>query len=291
MKTKIAFWIVGCGTLISTVLRCIQMLCFFDYETGFATDSGVFTILYCGVILLTVVVSGALCRLDRTTCGTLSSNPSWGSGITALFVSMFMTFGGLMLLKDAYLYRNYGVSYSMSPNRLSFHIPFAVVSVLFGIAALITAIAWLRGRKLPGKLGVFWAVGILWGLSCMMLTFMTYSASATTEENLFTVCGGATMTFFLLSEGKVICGVGKRKTMRSMYIFGLSATAFWLTYVLSNTILILVGRGYTTEMPYTIQLMMLSLVIHIQTVLIGQMRNVSVVSSDGFARKNKEKRV
>ena len=45
-------------------------------------------------------------------------------------------------------------------------------------------------------------------------------------------------------------------------IFGLPAAVLWMTYVISNTVLIIAGRGYATEMPYVIQLAMLCLSVH-----------------------------
>ena len=67
----------------------------------------------------------------------------------------------------------------------------------------------------------------------MIVTFMTYSAVATTEENIFTVGGGAMMLLFLLSEGKLLSGAGGKKALRSTYVFGLPAAVLWMTYVLS----------------------------------------------------------
>ena len=77
----------------------------------------------------------------------------------------------------------------------------------------------------------------------MLLTFMLYSASATTVENLYTVGGGAAMLLFLLAEGKLLSGVGGQKAARTAFVFGLPAAVFWLTYVVSNTVLIVAGRG------------------------------------------------
>lgn len=290
MKTKIAFWIAGCGTLTATVLRCIQMLFFFNYETGFVTDSGLFTALYCGTALLAVLAGGILCRLDPATCGKMGDKRSWGCGISTLLMSLFMLFGGVGVLWDAHIYKSCGVSYFVEPLLLSFHTPFAVLSLLFGLAALITAIAWLKGGKLPGRTGALWSLGILWGLCYMVLTFMSYSASATTEENLFTVCGGAAVVFFLLAEGKMISGVGGRKNSRLVYVFGLIASVFWLTYVLSNTILIIVGRGYATEMPYMVQLMMLMIILHALTLLRSLQMGNFIPAEESLERKNGARR-
>lgn len=268
MKIKTAFIIAGIGTVAASVLRCIQMLFYFDYETGFVTDSGVFTALYCGIVMASGIACAVLCGMDKGTCGIMQRSRSWGAGITALFVSLFLLYSGATLLMDAYNYLQFGVTYSIEPTHIMAHVPLAVLSVLFGIAALITAVCWLRGRHLPGNLGAVWMIGIIWGLYYMVLTFMTYSATATTQENLFTVGGGALMLMFLLSECKLITGMGGRKDSRYLFIFGLPAVIFWFTYVISNTVLILFGRGYAAEMPYVVQLVMLALSAHASALLI-----------------------
>ena len=74
--------------------------------------------------------------------------------------------------------------------------------------------------------------------------------------------GGAMMLLLLLSEGKLLSGAGGKKALRSTYVFGLPAAVLWMTYVISNTVLIIAGRGYATEMPYVIQLAMLCLSVH-----------------------------
>ena len=253
--------------MLALVLRCIQMLFFFNDETGFVTDSGIFTYLYCGVCVIAGVVCAVLCSSDREACGLLQRGRSRSIGITALLSALFLFYCAFVLFWDAYNYVNFRVTYSIETAHVMDHVPLAVLSVLFGIAALVIAVCWLRGGKLPGSIGVVWAVGAVWGLFYMVITFMTYSAAATTQENLFTVGGGAMMLMFLLAEGKLLSGVGGRKTSRAIFAFGLPAVMFWVTYVVSNTVLIVYGRGYAAEMPYVIQLVMLSLALHAGTVI------------------------
>lgn len=267
MKTKCAFWVAGVGVLLGAALRCIQMLFFFDYDTGFVTDSGMLTILYSGVTLVAAVVSGVLCLADRRRCGSLLRGRSWSAGVSALLVGVFLLLCAAALFGDAYIYRAFGVSYFVLPSQVGAHVPFAVFTALFGAAAVAAAVLWMRGKAFPGKAGVLWALGVVWGVGYMLLTFMLYSASATTVENLYTVGGGAAMLFFLLAEGKLLSGVGGRSTTRTAFVFGLPAVVLWLTYVLSNTVLIVAGRGYATEMPYAIQLAMLAVCIHILALL------------------------
>jgi hypothetical protein len=72
---------------------------------------------------------------------------------------------------------------------------------------------------------------------------------------------------FLLAEGKLLSGTGGRKAARQVYIFGLPAVVFWLTYFFSNTVLVFCGHGYAAEMPFVIQLMMFALSVHAVTLL------------------------
>lgn len=289
MKIKAAFGVAGIGTVTAAVLRCVQMLFFFNDETGFVTDSGIFTYLYCGVILIAGIVCAILARTDRQTCGIMQRGRSWVAGTTALLSALFLLYSAFILLLDTYNYVNFGVTYCIEPAHISSHVPFAVLSVLFAVAALIVAVCWLRGGKLPGSIGAVWALGAVWGLYYMVITFMMYSAAATTQENLFTVGGGALMLLFLLSEGKLLSGTGGRKASRAVFIFGLPAVMFWLTYVISNTVLIIFGRGYATEMPYVVQLVMLSLALHAAALLFSlQNRELFVPSMQNTARSERK---
>lgn len=275
MKVKAAFWVSGVGAALATVLRCLQLLFFFNDETGFVTDSGVFTYLYCGILLVCVLVSGLLCRSDRDTCGVMQRVRSWGSATTALLLALFLFYCSFVVLLETYNFRQYGITYSIDPLHIMAHVPLAVLSVLFGIACIVMAVCWLRGGILPAGIGVLWIFSVLWGLYFMVLTFMTYSAAATTQENMFTVGGGALMLLFLLQESKLLSGTGSRRVVQYMYVFGLPASMLWLTYTVSNTVLVLFGRGYAAEIPFVIQVLMLFLSVHAVTVL-NVLRNPEV---------------
>ncbi len=267
MKTKCAFWVAGAGVLLGTVLRCIQMLFFFDDQTGFVTDSGTLTLLYSGATVLSALCAALLCLLDRRLCGTMRRERNWAAGLSSLLAGIFLLLCAVALFWDARAYRTFGGAYFMLPEQVSAHLPLAVFTALFGLAAIAASILWMRGNVFPGKAGVLWVTGVLWGLCYMLLVFMQYSASATTVENLYTVGGGAALLFFLLAEGKLLSGVGTLKTIRTAFVFGLPAALIWITYIASNTVLILAGRGYATEMPYVIQLAILGVCLHILTLL------------------------
>ncbi|MFR7552663.1 MAG: hypothetical protein ACLUVB_08115 [Acutalibacteraceae bacterium] len=121
MKTKCAFWIAGAGVLFGTVLRCIQMLFFFDYETGFVTDSGTLTILYSGATLLSALAAGLLCFLDRGRCGVL--RPVMAAG-TSLLAGVFLSACAVALCGRARSGRS--ASLTVLPAQVQSHVPFAV---------------------------------------------------------------------------------------------------------------------------------------------------------------------
>ena len=245
-KVKLAFVLAGIGIFAAAALRCVQMLCFFDYDTGFVTDSGLLTYIYCGAAIGVSLLCMLLCRVDKKICARIETKRNVAAGASALLMCVFLFLCAAALLRDFYLYRNNQPTYFVQASHVTTHLPFAVLTLLFAIVSLIFAIIWLTGEGFPSGTGGLWAIGSVWGISYMIVTFMTYSAVATTEENIFTVGGGA----------------GGKKALRSTYVFGLPAAVLWMTYVISNTVLIIAGRGYATEMPYVIQLAMLCLSVH-----------------------------
>ncbi len=267
MKTKIAFWTAFGGMAVGAGLRCIQMLFFFNYDTGFVTDSGVFTVAYSAVVLGTALASALLCFFDGSALGAMHRGSNPAVGAASLLSALFLIFCAVVLIQDFVNFRATGVTYFVEPLHVQADLPFAVVSAVYGVISIVSGALWFRGEDYPGPAGAMGVVGVVWGLYYMLLTFMTYSASATTVENIFTVGGGALMVLFFLSEGKLLSGVGRRKAARSVYVFGIPAALFWLTYVLSNTALIVAGRGYATEMPYIMQLVMLAHSVRILALL------------------------
>ena len=197
-KVKLAFVLAGIGIFAAAALRCVQMLCFFDYDTGFVTDSGLLTYIYCGAAIGVSLLCMLLCRVDKKLCARIETKRNAAAGASALLMCVFLFLCAAALLRDFYLYRNNQPTYFVQASHVTTHLPFAVLTLLFAIVSLIFAIIWLTGEGFPSGTGGLWAIGSVWGISYMIVTFMTYSAVATTEENIFTVGGGAMMLLFLL---------------------------------------------------------------------------------------------
>ena len=225
-KVKLAFVLAGIGIFAAAALRCVQMLCFFDYDTGFVTDSGLLTYIYCGAAIGVSLLCMLLCRVDKKLCARIEAKRNAAAGASALLMCVFLFLCAAALLRDFYLYRNNQPTYFVQASHVTTHLPFAVLTLLFAIVSLIFSIIWLTGEGFPSGTGGLWAIGSVWGISYMIVTFMTYSAVATTEENIFTVGGGAMMLLFLLSEGKLLSGAGDEFDLKAVHEGRLSPVFF-----------------------------------------------------------------
>ena len=105
-KVKLAFVLAGIGIFAAAALRCVQMLCFFDYDTGFVTDSGLLTYIYCGAAIGVSLLCMLLCRVDKKLCARIETKRNAAAGASALLMCVFLFLCAAALLRDFYLYRN-----------------------------------------------------------------------------------------------------------------------------------------------------------------------------------------
>ena len=73
-KVKLAFVLAGIGIFAAAALRCVQMLCSFDYDTGFVTDNGLLTYIYCGAAIGVSLLCLLLTRVDETLYAHIENN-------------------------------------------------------------------------------------------------------------------------------------------------------------------------------------------------------------------------
>lgn len=88
-KVKLAFVLAGIGIFAAAALRCVQMLCFFDYDTGFVTDSGLLTYIYCGAAIGVSLLCMLLCRVDKKLCARIETKRNAAAGASALLMCVF----------------------------------------------------------------------------------------------------------------------------------------------------------------------------------------------------------
>lgn len=131
----------------------VQMLCFFDYDTGFVTDSGLLTYIYCGAAIGVSLLCMLLCRVDKKLCARIETKKNAAAGASALLMCVFLFLCAAALLRDFYLYRNNQPTYFVQASHVTTHLPFAVLTLLFAIVSLIFAIVWLTGEGFPSRHG------------------------------------------------------------------------------------------------------------------------------------------
>ena len=136
-KVKLAFVLAGIGIFAAAALRCVQMLCFFDYDTGFVTDSGLLTYIYCGAAIGVSLLCMLLCRVDKKLCARIETKRNAAAGASALLMCVFLFLCAAALLRDFYLYRNNQPTYFVQASHVTTHLPFAVLTLLFAIVSLI----------------------------------------------------------------------------------------------------------------------------------------------------------
>jgi len=84
-KVKLAFVLAGIGIFAAAALRCVQMLCFFDYDTGFVTDSGLLTYIYCGAAIGVSLLCMLLCRVEQKALRAHRDEKKCGGGLLLRF--------------------------------------------------------------------------------------------------------------------------------------------------------------------------------------------------------------
>ena len=99
-KVKLAFVLAGIGIFAAAALRCVQMLCFFDYDTGFVTDSGLLTYIYCGAAIGVSLLCMLLCRVDKKLCARIETKRNAAAGASALLMCVFLFLCAAALLRD-----------------------------------------------------------------------------------------------------------------------------------------------------------------------------------------------
>ena len=89
-KVKFACVLAGIGIFDAAAMRCVQMLCFFDYDTGFVTDSGLLTYIYCGAAIGVSLLCMLLCRVDKKLCARIGTKRNAAAGASALLMCVFL---------------------------------------------------------------------------------------------------------------------------------------------------------------------------------------------------------
>lgn len=237
------------GFAAGVLLRVIQMLYCFDYDTGFATDGGVMAGCSLGAATLAALLAGAICIFRRRFFGryAFGRNRLLGTGgvVSALVLLVcaaahFMTPRAAIPIVEEWVLRT----------------AFAVISVAFAGLLLVMAAGFFKGKNLLASHPLVYLVGVVWALAYVVLVYRIYARSAMIE-NCFTIFGGSALVFSLLYMTKMLAGVEPASSALRMFVTGCLAVVFNVTHALSNLALLSLGFTYEAEIPIGVQISVL----------------------------------
>ncbi len=257
---------VGFGA--GVLARVVQMLYFYDYNTGFYTDGGLAAWLSLGLPLAAALLAAAMCFKSRRYFGPYVPRRNVLAGGAAVF-------SGLVLLVSAALqgagYAGYlqgGASAYHSAQQQAIHLAFLCASLLFGAVQLYMSAGFFAGRRNLQKLPLLYLAGVLWGICNLIMVYVFYARSSSFVENFFSVVGGAAQLLCLFYLCKLFAGVDEEGAAKRVFVAGGLAVVLDVTYSFSNLVLLLLGKSYSGEIPPMFQLSSLSVSLFILTFLV-----------------------
>lgn len=242
------------GFAVGVLLRAVQMLYFFDYDTGFYTDGG---IMAACCLLFTVgaaVLGGAMCFCSRKYFGPYLPRKNNMLGAVAALSGVALIASAAMQTADFLNFRKTGISAYESSSRGAIHIAFTIACFLFGIVQIIAAVGFFRGHGLLEKAPLLYLFGVAWGIAYLIMVYVFYAKSSSFVENFFAVFGGACTLLCLFYMCKLFAWVDEEDAAKRVFITGIAAVVLTVTYSLANLALLLLGKSYSGEIPAMIQL-------------------------------------
>lgn len=243
---------VGFG--LGVLLRVVQMLYFFDYDTGFYTDGGVMAWLSLGLPLAAAVAGGVLCFRSRRYFGPYVPRRNVLVGVVGLLSSVALLASGALqaLGRGAPAETGY-TGYNAATHQV-IHTAFWVACLLFGVVQLVVSIGFFTGKNTIARAPLVYLAGVFWGLSYLVLIYVFYARSSSFVENFFAVVSAAALALALFYLCKLFSGVDEEGAAKRLFVTGILAVVLTLTYTVPNLALLGLGRSYTGEIPGAIQL-------------------------------------
>lgn len=242
------------GFAAGIVLRVIQMLYFYDYDTGFYTDGGLFAVLSLSVPILTAVLGMVMCMASPRYFGPYISRKNVALGVISLLSGAALLASALLQLLDYLNFLTTGVSAYDSADRGAIHIAFLICCFFYGTVQLFVAVGFLQGRSFLRKMPLLYLVGVAWGVAYLILVYVFYAKSSSQVENIFAVGGGAATLLSVFYLCKIFAGVDVEDAAKRMFMSGIPAVVLTVPYAFSNLVLMLLGKSYSGEIPFMVQL-------------------------------------
>mgnify|MGYP006916073735 CR=1 FL=1 len=241
------------GIAAGIVLRVVQMLFFFDYDAGFATDNGLFSWMSVAVVCVAAAV-GCFFSFKTETLGEFGPRRNVSLGVASFLSGAMLLLSGALQTADYVRFLRTGVSSYDASERGIIHVLFFCMCFLFGLFLFVVGAGCFRGKDPFSKAPLMHLVGVLWGVSYLLLIYVFYAKSPSLTENIFAVAGGACLLLGLFYQSELVIGMSSLRAAKRLYLFGLFAVTLTITYAFSNLTLRLLGKRYVGEIHPIIQL-------------------------------------
>ena len=233
------------GFAAGVLLRVVQMLYFFDYDTDFYTDGGVMAWISLALPLATGLLASWMCFRSRRYFGPYVPRKNVMAGVAAVLS------GAVLLLSGALQWMDLRLQLAAGGEYVALHGLFLGCCLLFGLVQLFLSVGFFTGKNSLEKARLLYLVGVLWGVAYLILVYVFYAKSSSFVENFFAVLGGVATLLCLFYLCKLFAGVDEEGAAKRAFVAGIFAVVLGLTYSLSNLALLLLGRTYTGEMRRT----------------------------------------
>lgn len=245
------------------LLRTIQMLYYFDYQTGFYKDSGFMA--WCSLIfaLLTSLIAGIMCFCSRRYFGAYVPRKNNMLGVVAALSGAALIASAALQAVDYQRFLKTGASDYDSAERGVIHIAFLIACFLFGAVQLFAAMGFFQGKNSFQKVPLLYLVAVVWGIAYLILVYMFYAKSSSFVENFFAVFGGASTLLSLCYLCKLFAGVDEAAAAKRVFVGGIFSVVLTVTYSFSNLALLLLGKSYSGEIPFMFQLSSLGVSVYL----------------------------
>ena len=270
------------GIVAGVILRVVEMLFFFDYDAGFSTDNGLLSWISVGVAC-TAALIGCLLSFKTESLGEYGPRRNVSLGCAGILSGVMLLVSGALQSADYARFLRTGVSSYDASERGVIHVIFFCMCFLFGVFQLIIGAGCFAGKDPFAKAPLLHLVGVLWGVSYLLLVYVFYAKSPSLTENIFAVAGGACVLLGLFYQAELVIGMNSVRAAKRMYVFGLFAVTLTITYTFSNLMLRLLGKNYVGEIHPIIQLACLGAALFL-LVFLMTFRPVSVESGRRFRK-------
>lgn len=256
MSVGRALKIICVGVAGGIVLRTVNMLYSFNYNTGFFTDGGIFAFAILAFLLIISVLCIIMIGRDSSSLRGIELEKSVFSGVISIFSAFVLIAAGIMQIQEHVRHVEAGFVGRQYPVSTTLHMALCVGLIVFGGLQICTAANFFSGKNLFAKAKLLYLLSGVWTVTYLLYVFVNYSHSSSLVENIYTVLGACGLLLSLFYFSKLIAGVGGERTAKSFYIVATPTVMINMTYTVSNTLLSALGNTYTNfgEIPIILQM-------------------------------------